>query len=647
MKLSLKYLILLLSFCFFLNLNNKLLADSLPIIVISAGKTEQSMDTVGSSIDVIDAEMINNSPYSTIGEIINSNSTSNNFFHLGGPGGNTGIQLRGLEKRYSTVYLDGVKMMDPSSSDGSFYLDNLTKNGIQRIEILKGTQSSLYGSNAIGGTINLFTKLGTNQTTSNFDISKGSNNTRNISFSKSNSKKNFNYFFGLNKYLTDGISAMNDNKEKDMYRNDNMIGNLQYKINEIYIIQNSTRIADTFYEYDEVDKNKSDENTNTDNLELSNSLKLIYNNKNITNTISYNKLLIERYTTDYAANKQNYFGYRDSLNLLSEYNYNLDNKIIYGFDFETDAARYKKDYGTNDLFHDESIVSQYFNFQSRPFEKIFSSFGLRNDTHSTAGNEKSLRTTLAYKFNNNNKIRTSYGTGVRFPSLYDYAYGYQTIVDLGGSLEDLKAEKGIGFDLGYDAFFPKFDLNLSTTYFKTKQKNPILSNARTGWVMKNLKGTNTSEGIELDGNWNPINKKYNFNFGYTFTHSYDANTCDAEELASYADNECRNDGIIATSKVRVPRHALKAKFNYKFDKLLSSVKAEFASRRRDFGNINDGWRDQTLRTYLLFDISNSYNISDGYKIYFNINNIFNEKYEQAWEYSMPKRNLYFGFKKIY
>ena len=67
---------------------------------------------------------------------------------------------KGLEKRYSTVYIDGVKMLDPSSSDGSFYLENIMKNGIDRVEVLKGTQSSLYGSNAIGGTINIFTKKG-------------------------------------------------------------------------------------------------------------------------------------------------------------------------------------------------------------------------------------------------------------------------------------------------------------------------------------------------------------------------------------------------------------------------------------------------------------------------------------------------------
>ena len=139
---------------------NNLFAQDIPIIVISPGKTVQSLSTVGSTIEVFTSDTINNSSHFSLANVIDDNSTSTNLFQMGGHGSNTGIQLRGLEKRYSTVYIDGVKMSDPSSADGSFYLENIMKNGIDRVEVLKGTQSSLYGSNAIGGTINIFTKKG-------------------------------------------------------------------------------------------------------------------------------------------------------------------------------------------------------------------------------------------------------------------------------------------------------------------------------------------------------------------------------------------------------------------------------------------------------------------------------------------------------
>ena len=354
-------------------------ADSIPIIVISAGKTAQSFNTVGSSIEIINEEIIKNSNNFSLAEIIEENSTSSNLFTTGGIRSNTGIQLRGLEKRYSAVFIDGVKMMDPSSSDGSFYLENILSNGIEKIEILKGTQSSLYGSNAIGGTINIFTKKGKKNKNPEFKTEFGSNNTKNLLYSISDRGKKLGYFLGFNKFTTDGISAMNDNAEPDPYRNDNIVGNIDYQINDSFSFENSFRLADTFYEYDEVLLGRTDLNNSTDNLEFSNSLKLIHKNNNFKNSLSFNKLIIERYTTAYDLSKVNYFGYRDNINYTGEYNFNLDNKIVYGIDGEFDAARYQVDFGETDKEHDENIFSQYFDYQTRIFNDFYLTFGLRND----------------------------------------------------------------------------------------------------------------------------------------------------------------------------------------------------------------------------------------------------------------------------
>ncbi len=629
---------------------NSLFAQDIPVIVISPGKTVQSLGTVGSTVEVFTSDTINNSSHFSLANVIDDNSTSTNLFQMGGHGANIGIQLRGLEKRYSTVYIDGVKMLDPSSSDGSFYLENIMKNGIDRVEILKGTQSSLYGSNAIGGTINIFTKKGRKGKHSNFEIETASKNTKNISYSIDGADDKFNYYLGLNKFVTDGISAMNDNDEKDQYKNDNIVANIGYKINENFKIQNSFRIADTFYEYDAVDKSYTDVNDSTDNLEASYSLKLIHEKNKFKNTFSYNKLQIERATTDYSKAKTNYFGYRDAFNFLGEYNFNLDNKIVYGIDSEFDASRYPKDYSGGDMReHDEGIISQYFDLQLRPFEKLYSTFGLRSDDHSTVGRKTSGRVTAAYLLDGNSKIRSSFGAGVRFPAMYDYIYGSSTIVDKGGKLEELQSERGLSFDLGYDTFLDNLDLGLNITYFKIEQKNPLFSNARTDWVMRNGTGRNTSEGVEFNANWKPTNSKFDLNFGYTFTDSYDASTCDPDELAAYTDNECRLTGNkVAKAKVRVPRHAVETNISYSMSQNLKSfLKGKYIGETRDFGNTNDSWADQILTDYFVFDLVNSYNLFDNYKIQIGINNILDEKYQQAHEYSTMGRTFNFGLRKVY
>ena len=168
----------------------------------------------------------------------------------------------------------------------------------------------------------------------------------------------------------------------------------------------------------------------------------------------------------------------------------MDNKIVYGAEAEFDAARYPSDYAPaawnwkkrlSDKRADEHIFSQYFDYQFRPFENLYSTFGLRSDEHSTTGRKASGRTTLAYKLDGNSKIRSSLGSGIRFPSLYDYHFADGNTPSSGGglesgdgydglALEDLKAERGIAFDFGYDTYIDDMDTSLSLTYFNVKQK---------------------------------------------------------------------------------------------------------------------------------------------------------------------------------
>lgn len=141
----------------YLTISNGYTKD-IPVLVISPGKTYQSKGTIGSDVEVIDSKTIKNSNQFFLGDILDNNLNGINYNQSGGYGTVSGIQLRGQPKRYTTVYIDGVKVSDPSTPSNDYYFNNLTSGSIERVEVLKGSQSSLYGSGALAGTVQLFSK---------------------------------------------------------------------------------------------------------------------------------------------------------------------------------------------------------------------------------------------------------------------------------------------------------------------------------------------------------------------------------------------------------------------------------------------------------------------------------------------------------
>ena len=631
-------------FFYFVLFTTSIYSKEVPVIVISASKSPQSYSSVGSQVTIIDSETIKNSSDSFLTDLLNNEVQGMNIFSLGGRGTNTGIQMRGLPKRYSTIYIDGVKMYDPSTPDNSFYSEGLFKDNIDRIEILKGSQSSLYGNSAVGGTINIFTKKGRLGSHQDVAIRYGENNSQDVFYSVDGANEKQNYFIGFNYYKTDGISAMNNDDENDPYENNSLTANHSYKISDNSMIENYLTLKDSFVKYDEVTNGRDDTKNSSENLEAHYSFRLINTKNNFKNSFSFNKSATSRMVTKYTSKENTYEGFKDMFTYLGEYNLSLDNKVIYGLDSEFFKAKYPTDPGNNKT-HDEEIHSQYFDYQFRPYENIYATIGGRNDIHTLSGDEQSYRITGAYDLGNNSKIRSSYGTGFLFPALYES--GEYAWTNTSG--ENINAEKTTSFDIGYETYFDSLDLDFNITYFDILVEDPIMGSNTTSF-QDNISGAeNKSKGIELSTNWTD-NNKLSIGLNYTLTKSYSGMDCDKPEKDKWGYTSCLDSGHgwLESAMVRVPIHALSSKINYQFNNDLDgSLTLSYTGRTRDYGGTDYAFKDQILDEYLLVNVKSSYDLFEGYDLDFSIKNLFDKHYEKAFLYSGTPRSVNIGLKKTF
>lgn len=173
--------------------------DTLPAIVVSATRLPTPEEELGSSVTIITAEDIEKKQERTLPDIL-QDVPGLNLVQAGGPGSVASVFMRGTNSNHTKVLIDGIDVSDPSSADGAFDFSQILASDIERVEILRGPQSGLYGSDAIGGVIDIITKKGDGPAQFQGSIEGGSYGTFNQTAGVSGSVSRFSYAFDFSHF---------------------------------------------------------------------------------------------------------------------------------------------------------------------------------------------------------------------------------------------------------------------------------------------------------------------------------------------------------------------------------------------------------------------------------------------------------------
>ena len=218
--------LLFLTTLFTVPVTTALAATSLDTINITANRMAQTIDETLAAVTVLTRDDIQKSQAKNITQLLDGTqglTMSNN----GGLGKATGIRLRGTDSKQVLVLIDGVRI--GSATLGTVAFQDIPLSQIERIEVVRGPRSQLYGADAVGGVIHIFTRQGRQGTRVSGDVEYGSHNTKRVGLGVSGADGSFDYSLQLSHLNTDGFNALkNNNPDKDGYENRAFSGSVGY-----------------------------------------------------------------------------------------------------------------------------------------------------------------------------------------------------------------------------------------------------------------------------------------------------------------------------------------------------------------------------------------------------------------------------------
>lgn len=609
-------------------------------VVISATKTQTSTLELANSITVIDSEEIANRNSSSVFDLLKS-EYGISFTNQGGAGSLSNISIRGGNSDYTLVLVDGIEVNLNSDPSNVYDFAFLSADNIQSIEILRGPQSTLYGSNSLAGVINVITRRGNGKPNFSLSGEAGSYKTYKTSLGMNGSVADFNYSVSLGRSESEGFSAASEkhgNFEKDGYKKDNISSRLGYDFGSIAELNVFMNYNNSKSDYDQAGGKFGDDPTYIFNQEEysfrgEGKLNLFedkWNNKigaSIIRNIRKYNFDVSEFNSSYS--RSSYDGRKIKFDWQN--NFNLIENHLFTFGLETEKEHTSSEYyyystffNSTSLFpaKESNTFGIYFQDQFKFGQSIFGTVGFRSDMHDKFGSAFTYRVAPAYIiWETGTKLRATIGSGFKAPSLfnlYDPAFGNP----------DLKPEKSIGFDAGVEQYLYNDKLSIGAAYFQNNFSN--LFGYDQNFKTINVKKAKTN-GIETYLTAKLVDE-FVFKLNYTFTNAKD-----------------ESDGVSDDNRklIRRPEHKIGGYVSYNFSKYFNAnVEAIYVGERDDliFDNITFTSSRTKLEPYVLLNFAAHYQLVEFLRLNLHLENILDSDYEEVYGYATPGFSVYGGIK---
>ena len=605
-------------------------AQQLDEVVVTANKFSQKQSTTGKVITVIGKEELSKSQAKTVGQLLNEQVGITINGALSNAGTNQVVYMRGANSGRTLILLDGIPVSDPSLINNEFDLNLFSIDNVERIEICKGAQSTLYGSDAIAGVINIITvKQGVKKPFNvSSSIAGGSYGTFKGNVQVYGKAGKLTYTTRYAKLNTDGFSSAWDSSGKKNFDHDGYKGdvaNAQVLFQATPELSLKSFILYSRYKTDIDASAFQDEKDYTlENKFLTTGAGFQFRRSDLSITGNYQYSEITRnYVNDsmdvpgfskYSNDK--YFGRTQFIELYANAKLGKGFSWLQGADYRFNSMNNQylsiSSFGPYTSQFPDTVLSQASLYSSLLYnafnEKLNIELGGRMNVHSRYGSNYTYTFNPSYNISSHFRVFGSIASGFKAPTLYQLYSAYGD--------PELKPEKSVNTEIGIQQ---KHNGILNRLVYFHRSIKDGLDFDNVNFVYFNI-AKQTVDGLELESAWQPING-LTITANYTYLHAKES----AQSRKTFKDTSY-------TYLLRRPKHTVNMTAGYQFGNgLYISASAKYAGSRYDVG----GYKalDILMDDYIVLNAYAEFKFKKYVKLFANAQNLANTKFFEVRGYN--------------